>query len=1214
MKRRIWKISEDRFDDKKPDIAVIPEKVESFGSEGRDITGSFTVSALNHVELKGFVYSDSPYVTVLNPSVSGTSIEIKYKTNDIDFRSEDTLEGSFDLILNMTEVKVPFKFTFTQPVLNSSVGEIDSLEKFGKLCEVNFNEALSLFHSKNFDVLKSKLNTDQRLLLRGYRNAVPSGINLEHYIEDSGLNEKLTFKLDSNSAEFHDIAGDEKGSFKIKRNTWGKISINIVVDSDFIDLSLPKINDEDFLGREYEYQYFIRHEKMHAGKNYARITVSDGQSVELFEVTAFKADEDLPVKKLYIERQKVVIRLMKYCLSWMGGTFDSKDLLSELFRGLVSVYKIDMSGKKSLYYDEYGIFHDRKDDISLSGKLSDAMDSLITYRLPVMSRLIISHAFIINNEAEKALNLIRDLKNDIRDQKSFEWAYLLYLCTLLNDDESYDKELTDEIENIFRQNEDDERIFFLILSVRKEYSIDPSRKLKDIRQWYNSGFNPPFFYASAWKIYCENPFLLNEIDQFVKSVLIFAKKYDLYNEELVSSIADSLHTLNEFDHVLFDTLIYFYEKEGNSALLEELIKFLIRLGVNDSSYSGILRDGIDRGLNIGGLYEAYLNSLPLDSTEDLPESVFLYFRFPSNISNERKAFLYVNLIQQKKDYPNIYKDYLPDMADFALNKMQEERLDDNLTVIYQEMMNANREFSAFSELVVPFFFIKRISVLRNETRQIILEQDLSSRPVVCPVKDHVAYVPVADRNYRIFLSDADGTVFADKNLYLEENVLSPDTAGRLPEASSSSVPAMIYNLTREQKGFSFSKNDIQYIKSIFNNNSFSLDFLIRIFDDLYKALSDQGEEDILLSYLWERRNEIGSEKISALLIGYAVKNQKYDEAYAYAMRCNASKTDRKTLVKLVDNIIIKNGFDPDDRLIILSDRLLSSGIYTVSIITYLERFFTGSLKDMVQIFKQGKKTGIYERGFASRIIFQMIYTDYHEEYPEDIYRAFLEEGGDKMLNTAFLTYWSRLYILSESEIKLSFFSELYSAVLLDADVNDSMRLAIMKFMINDREKSEEEFSLLDSLFRYYTSRNLYLPFFRAADESLKIRYGLYDKSFICLKYEGSKSLYVTVRKNGGPKVTLHLPEVYSGLYVRSFTLFTGDVIEYRIQVGKRDRIEIGKGSVSGPDYFEKTEEGRFDRINHMEYSMILNDFKDVKDTVRKYGELDIITKELFKIS
>lgn len=1213
MKRRIWKISEDRFDDKKPDIAVLPEKVESCGSEGRNITGSFTVSALNHVELKGFAYSDSPYVTVINPSVSGTSIEIKYKT-DIDFRSENTLEGSFNLILNMTEIKVPFKFTFTKPVLDSSIGEIDSLEKFGKLCEVNFNEALSLFHSKNFDAIKSKLNIDKRLLLRGYRSAVPSGINLEHYLEDCGLNEKLTFKLDCNSAEFHDIAGDEKGSFKIRRNTWGKIIINISVNSDFIDLSLPKINDEDFLGREYDYQFFIRHEKMHAGKNYAIITVSDGQSVELFEITAIKFDEDLPVKRLYIERQKIVIRLMKYALSWMGDTLDSKDLINELFRGLVSLYKIDMSGKKSLYYDEYGIFHDRKDDINLSGKLSLALDSLITYRLPVMSRLIISHALIINNEALKALNLIRDLKNDIRDQKSFEWAYLLYLCILLNDDESYDKELIDEIENIFRQNDDDERIFFLILSIRKEYLEDPSRKLKDIRQWYNSGYNPPFFYITAWKIYCENPFLLNEIDQFVKSVLIFARKYGLYNDELVSSLADSLHTLKEFDHVLFDTLIYFYEKERNLSLLEEMIKCLIRLGVNESVYSGILRDGIERGMNIGGLYEAYLNSLPLDSTEDLPESVFLYFRFPSNIGDERKAFLYVNLIQQKKDYPNIYKDYLPDMEEFALNKMHEEALDDNLTVIYQEMMNSNREFSAFSEMVVPFFFIKRISVLRNETRQIILESDLSQRPVVCSVKDHVAYVPVADRNYRIFLSDADGTIFADKNLYLEEAVLSPDTAGRLPEASSFSVPAMIYNLTREENGFSFSKNDIQYIKSIFNNNDFNLDFLVRIFDDLYRALSKQGEEDILLSYLWERRNEISSEKISALLIGYAVRHDKDDEAYTYAMRCNASKTDGKILAKLVDNKIIKCGFDPNDRLIISAMKLLSSNIYTVSMITYLERFFTGSVKDMIHIFEEGKKIGITERGFASRIIFQMIYTDYHEEYPEDIYRTFLEEGPDKMLNTAFLTYWSRLYILAESKIKLSFFSELYSAVLLDDDINDSMRLAIMKFMIKDNEKSEEELSLLDSLFRYYTSRNIYLPFFKDADENLKIRYGLYDKSFISVKYEGSKSLYVTVRKNGGSEVTLPLQEVYSGLYLRSFTLFTGDVIEYKIQAGKRDKIEIKNGSVSGPDYFEKTEEGRFDRINHIEYSMILNDFKDVKDTVKKYGELDIITKELFKIS
>jgi hypothetical protein len=90
-----------------------------------------------------------------------------------------------------------------------------------------------------------------------------------------------------------------------------------------------------------------------------------------------------------------------------------------------------------------------------------------------------------------------------------------------------------------------------------------------------------------------------------------------------------------------------------------------------------------------------------------------------------------------------------------------------------------------------------------------------------------------------------------------------------------------------------------------------------------------------------------------------------------------------------------------------------------------------------------------------------------------------------------------------------------------------------------------------------------------------------------------------------------MPEVYSGLYNRSFALFTGEVINYSILEGKKDGKVIKSGVLSGPDYFEKDEEGRFERLNHMKYSIILGNNEELKDAVSSYGTLDIMTKNLF---
>ena len=72
-------------------------------------------------------------------------------------------------------------------------------------------------------------------------------------------------------------------------------------------------------------------------------------------------------------------------------------------------------------------------------------------------------------------------------------------------------------------------------------------------------------------------------------------------------------------------------------------------------------------------------------------------------------------------------------------------------------------------------------------------------------------------------------------------------------------------------------------------------------------------------------------------------------------------------------------------------------------------------------------------------------------------------------------------------------------------------------------------------------------------------------------------------------------------------MLTYDIIE-----DKKDGDVIESGKLSGPDYFEKKEESRFDRINHMKYSLVLNSKEDVAKTIAEYGSLDMITRELFK--
>ena len=1221
MKRRIWKISEDRFDDVKPELNISPSVIELNGNEEHDLKGSFTISSKNNVDVKGYVFSSSPYVVCDTPIFEGRDIEISFHTNTKDFTSQDSIEGYFDIVYNMGEVRLPFKINFDATLLVTSIGEIKTMEDFGKLCEVNFQEGLALFRTRPFERFINKQDIDTRVLYKGYVKAVPSGINLQHFLEEVGLNAVLEFELDKDSVVFEDILDDQRGSVNIKRSSWGKLDVFASTESSFIDLPLKRISEGDFLGREYDYQFYIRTEKMHRGKNIGFIEFYDGIHRKKVKVEASLLDEELPVLKLNFQKQKIRNEIFRDLLAYRTGNLNIASFTKKLYQNLIISFKIDESQKSvddaAIYFDENGMIHERKErewEMTFDKHSSSDEEEYISYRLPVFDRLLLSHARILNNERQKALWLIRDLKVDIKNHNSFEWAYLLYLCILIDPDEHYQEKLTDEIEKIFRMNSEDSRIFIFLLYLRKVYVDDAARKLKDIKQWVNSGYVSPFLLAEALDIYKMNPYLLQGFDKFVIFTLNFARKNDSFSSDIASELSGLLKNEKEYNDTVFSIVTSAYSKYQSFSLLEEILNYLIRNEKFDKQYVKWYKKGIDEGINATGLFEAYLNSLPIDSVCDIPEPVLLYFKYPSNISVERRAYLYMSIIANQNKHPRIYREYLADIESFALAEMQQERIDDNLSVIYQEMMVHNHNFAAFSELVVPFLFINRVAVLREEAKQIILYQDCYNRAIVAPIVNHIAYLPITDKNFRIFLVDMDGTVHTNKEFYMYDSIIHLDTEkGTLPDEYSNSVPAMLYNLTRESEEYTYTKADMPLIESIFKNNDFDEEFLLRKYDAIFELLKDNAKEDILLSYIWDRRNKLSlPNNIVKEVLGFAIREQKYEEAYEYLKTVDASLLDERLLLALCNYMIVYFEFAAVDKLITLCAMLLMDGFVSQATASYLEKYFVGATETMAKLFEVSRECDVRVKGYAEKVLTQMLYVAYMDEFPEEIFLTQISDHGNRMVKEAALTFWSREAILNGRKLPDRFYSELYRSVLLDDNVNDSMRIALVKFMCEQKELSKEETNVLDKFLRYYISRNIRLPFFNTAPKGLKIKYHLNDKSYVSFSYKSNAKLYVRVKINDDDPYIVPLSEVYSGLYIRAFVLFSGDVLTYDIIEDKKDGDVIESGKLSGPDYFEKKEESRFDRINHMKYSLVLNSKEDVAKTIAEYGSLDMITRELFK--
>lgn len=1205
MKDKILKMSENIITDEKINISVFPDNLEIEGYYNSEIEGSFIVKDTFNNEVSGFIYSSNPYVVVDNPTFKGKNNTINFHIRT--YLSEgDILKGFFDIIYPDGNLKLPFEIKGKEKPINSSIGEIKTLDDFVKLCEINFNEALYIFHNDSFKKLLNNSPFNIKLLYKGYRKAVPSSKNLENFLEDALLKEELTFKVSTDIIKIKDIKSDQNAEFIIKRSTWGKLIIKVNTISSFIELSTDKVEDSDFLGREYTYHFTIKKDRLHDGKNYDEITLFDGSFKEKIKIEVSLYNENLLKEKSKIKKAKYFSNILNNLILFKEKKDNIIVTERKVFNDLINIYRLDNN-------DEDGILSSIEKEKSYQN-LSE-LEEYLLYKMIPLHRLFITHTKILSNNKEKALKLISSLKDEIKDYLSFEWAYLLYLCILIEDDKDYKINLTKEIEKIFSFNPENQYIFMILLDLRKEYVYDTGRKLKDISNWVLSGYNSPFLLSEALFILNKEPYLLREFNKFIISTFNYAKRHSIIEKDLANKISDIVLSLNYFDKNIFRILTYTYNLYNSYKILNTIVLYLVKNKIHTNDASKWYRKGIDEGLNIVGLYESYINSLPLDTMEIIPESVFLYFRYPNNLSWERKALLYASIVAEQDIYQRTYENYIFDIYDFALTFIKKGIITDNLSVLYQDMVANNKNIVSFSECILPFANMRRIVVLRDNVSQVLLYESCYRKPKIISITNNCAYIPIVDSNYEIFLVDNDGTTYTSTNYYILEPPLFSDIKRQIYSPDIYSEENLISKITDKNKSYKLKNSDIKIVENIFKNLSISSDFIIEIYDKFYELLIKNGREDVILSYIWGRRNHLTlSKKLKNHIIEYAIKNKKFEEVYYYIQDEVIYLYNTDLILELLNYMIVYFEFKPIDYIIIYLINLLKNNKYSQQSISYLEKYFTGDAKWMEELFNKGIETSVINDSYYDRTIYQMLYTSYDNDFNKELFINFVKHNKEHTIYYAFLNFYSNKYILEDKKLPDEFFLECYRALSLNKINKDSVKIALLKYLSIKKDILNDEKNMLDKLLKYYISRNLKFDFFIHLPNDLKIKYHIYDKTYISYKGRRNQKLYLRIENDKKEPKIFPLIEMYNGIYTREIIIFNDDLIMYCIIKDKKDGDIIFSGKINPCiNNLGKTlkNEGRFNKINSIT-SSLSNDDIGLKDKIKEYGMLDIMTRNLFK--
>ena len=1180
MRARIGQIAAGRFNGTKPILAFSEETIDLSVIEGRSEAGSFVIESTNQIKICGIVYSTNPRMECLNPHFEGEKVRIRYQFNSKGLTEGDTCEGKFVIVCNQIEYSLSFCARITRLYAEASTGAVKSLDDFTRLAASNWDEAYHLFYNRNFLNTIPYDNVYERLTYEGFACARPSGQNMEEFLIGVNKKQPVSISVDKSEEIFMASKEPQSGCFTITKDNWGYTEIRLRTDCEFIKLSKPVLTLDDFIGKTYLYEYIIDASAMHAGRNFGRIYIDGVYQSFTIDITAGVRDDDGSISDIAVTKD------IKECMVGIMELYTSFRL-KRIVTGVWANETISiLNHLHALVPDEH------------------------------MYELMKAQAFIINRQRQEAKWILDDFKHSNPDKKAPIWGYYLYLMTLLEREPSYVDNMTHEVELIFYENPDSVLLFWVLLFLRDQYFDDSAGKLKDIKYWVLRGCSSPYLYIEAYYLISQDPYLIKELSVFELRILSWAVKEKALTKELAGAIFEAVDLAGGFDNRVYELLTAAYEICPEAEYVGIICSYLIKGHKNDTCFHKWFELGIENKLRLTGLYESYLITMDDRQISPVPKIIQMYFSYDNKLPYRKLAVLYNNIIAAKETEPEVYHKYRKAMGRFAMDQAQLRHIDDNLAVLYEDMLELgfiNEELSAaFSDII----YTHKLIVFDKRIVRAIIYQNEMKEPQIVPVTDQCAYFELFSNDYVILFEDSRGYRYVKSISYRLQRLMDAEKYLDRCISLSPDRPQYIVSHFKNVRDYSdFTKGDLKLFKPVFYSESFSDSYKAVMGYRILKYCQLHDYEDYVRPFLQSIDFDILQKDARKYLIDMLVSNRLYEKAYDMAMEYGIDMLAAASQVVLCENALKVQHVD-DDFMVQLAISAFKTGKYSDLVLKYLCENYTGPTDELINLWHAADKFSISSMKLDERILEQGIYTQIEPEKISDIFLEYYKRAGNDKLILAYISLVAHGYLHS-GMCKVDFIFDIIEKRFIgNRTLNDACQLALLKHFAKKTDITQAELEIEDTLLKYYIYNNMYFDFFARLDYRLLKKYFIYDKAF--LQYESTPGAHVVLHysrdEDGEEFNSEDMVEMYDGIYVKTFVIFFGELIRYYITEEHDNSIEVKESNrLTCNNIPGDNDHSRYNLINEMIISDTLSDETTLKSNIDEYKRLDAATKQLFKL-
>ncbi len=1179
---------EGRINHRYKGLSFPEEKLELTVFANEDTEGVFHVLSERGDTIDGMLVSSEPRLECDKVTVEEGRAEVHYVFRSRGLEEGTVIKGDISVISREGEYRLPFAVSVVMKYPESSQGMIKNLFHFTNLARNHFEEAVSIFYSPEMINIFREQDKRSLNLYRAFSVYPGSGVNVEEFLIAVHKKSPVIFTTDQESVNINDAGELSKPrELKIRKSGWGYTRLTIKSKGDFIRLSKDVLQDTDFKGDLAVLGFEIDSSRIHRGINKGEIILRSFASEIRLEVIidttqVFVMDR---ISK-EIRRQQRIYDLMKNYID---------------FR----LKRLDLA-----------VFSDRTTEIC--GRMTDED------KRDILPRLVMTHIYLMEGRDHDAGLMLSLIDNEfaLGEVHHDALGYYNYLMALHKKENVFTSEMSGEVKRLHREHPESALLLWFRIYLDKELGDHPEVRLDLLDRQFEEGSGSPLLYIEVLRALTENPgkMKINRISEIY--ALRWGAKNGVFFEQLISPILSFSYGLKSYSGVFLEVMKAYYNRFGSVELLESICTMLIRERGNRKRNEDDFRwfnAGVRYGLKITRLYESYLNTVPDDPSELMPEPILMYFSIGAGVGNDRMALFYASMIVNKDRTAEILRSNEQRIAAFAVKEAENGRISANHAIIYEyvALLNIKELSNRFMLAVSPLIFSHEIIVDDPAVKKVASVESGFVREHSGMVINGRALIDFYGGEYDIITEYGDMRRAVAKKGVRDKALLNP----------SRFMKAIRYGVERNAGQAFYICGSGRHIITVNQVNESSVRIISEapeiersIRNECYFALirhfSDNDNFDELDRVLENMDISEASKEVRAEIARLYVSRGLHRKVFVLIKEYGSEGVDPVILVRLVSHMIGEGINTEDPCLLNLAWEALKQGKYDENILNYLCSEFHGTIKDLRDVWRAAHEFGIDTVRIEERILEQMLFAGSFTADRDEILLSCMENEGREKIIISCLDYISNEYFVEGKIVDPRIFRGLYKRFRDMDEISEISALALLKFEADEGEDPEIR-KRIAPLVERLVRKGIVFDFFREYREYAPSMALYHDRTFVEYRTVPDRRvvLHYLITDDDSKDASfreLNMDENYPGVYTADFILFFGERLQYYITEEDGDIRELTESEELERDLTRGLRtDSRYDMINDMLLCRSIQDDPSLDDLMEQYFRLSETVEEFF---